>query len=621
MSASVLAHIRQRLFDHLQTLSPSFFQRMSGGEISARYSTDLAAVEHTVGTWIPWGVKPLLDVVGYTAVMFTVDWRLALLAQLLWPAVLIGPRVFAPRAGAAAAERKGHEASVLAAVDEATAGRHVVRAFGLEATMSRRFAGKLQALSTAVVRGALFTSGLERTASIGIYALQITVIGVGGSMAFKGTITIGQLVAFHTVFVALSNALYYLAQYSSSLITSAAGFARIEEVLQEAPAVAEAKDARALPPIERGIRLQGVAMAPVLNGVTLTIKHGDHVALVGPSGSGKSTVLNAIMRAFDPSAGSIDVDGHDLRSVTKSSFVDQTAVVFQDSFLYDTSIRENLRLARANASDADIEAACRDAELHDVIAALPQGYDAPVGERGSRLSGGQRQRLAIARALLRHPRILLLDEATSALDPGTEHAVNRTLERLAQGRTVVTVTHRLASVRNCDRVFVLNRGAVAEQGTHEELLAHNGLYASLWRKQEGIRTSDDGARADITVERLRQVPLLSHLSDAVLQDLAARQLVTETALAGRDVVVEGDPGDKLYIIARGRVEVLQRDRHGKQHVLDVLCAGDNFGELALLGNTARTATARTLVPSTFLTLDRRRFQRLLDDSPQLRATV
>jgi ATP-binding cassette subfamily B protein len=284
-------------------------------------------------------------------------------------------------------------------------------------------------------------------------------------------------------------------------------------------------------------------------------------------------------------------------------------------------VRENLRLGRIDATDAEIEAACRDAEIHEIILAMPKGYDSPVGERGSLLSGGQKQRLAIARALLRNPRILFLDEATSALDPGTETAINETLARLARGRTVLAVTHRLAAVANCHRIFVMNQGKVAESGTHAGLLALNGLYARLWRKQEGIHTSDDGTHADITVERLRQFSILSQLDDQMLFDLATLQLATENFPAGRDVVLEGDPGDRFYIIARGRVEVLKRDEHGVNQRVRVFEDGDNFGELALLRNVPRTASIRTLVPCTFLTLQRHHFQNLLDHSPAVRAAI
>ncbi|MEO8361457.1 MAG: ABC transporter ATP-binding protein, partial [Vicinamibacteria bacterium] len=302
LATEVLARVRQQLFDHLQNLSPSFFQKYSAGDLSARFSTDFAAVEQTLGSWIAWWWKPLLDVIGYNVVMFMVDWRLAMFAQLVWPMTLFGPRFFAPRAGAAAAQKKNREGHVLTAVDEATSGRHVVRAFGLEQHMGKRFGEKLTALAETAVRGAFFGSALERSANVGIQTLQIGVLGLGSLMALRGTITVGGLVAFYTVFVSLSSVLYYLAQYSASLINSAAGLTRIEDVLAERSAVADAPAAPDLPPLRGEVEFRDIVYAPqparpILDRVTLTIHAGENVAFVGPSGSGKTTVLNAIMRS------------------------------------------------------------------------------------------------------------------------------------------------------------------------------------------------------------------------------------------------------------------------------------------------------------------------------------
>jgi ATP-binding cassette subfamily B protein len=477
-----------------------------------------------------------------------------------------------------------------------------------------------------MVRGAFFGAALERSAGIGILILQIVILGVGGWMAFGGAISVGSLAAFYSVYLSLSYSLYYLAQYSTALINSAAGLERIEALLAEHPAVLDPPTAPDLPPLRHAIEVRGIAFIPepgrrILDDVSLTIRAGESVALVGPSGSGKSTMLNALMRSFDPDSGTIVIDGFDLRTVSRRSFVEQSAVVFQDSFLYNASIRENVRLGRTGTTDAEIEAACHDAEIHDTIAALPNGYDTAVGERGSLLSGGQRQRIAIARALVRRPRILFLDEATSALDPGTATAVNATLERLSADRTVVSVTHRLETVVHCHRIFVFEHGRLVESGTHPELVRGNGLYASLWRKQTGLHPSEDGTHVEITTDRLRDIPLLASLDAALLDELAASQLVTENLPAGRVVVHEGDPGDKFYLIVRGRVDVLRGDAGDREQRIAILEDGDNFGELALLGNAPRSATVRTATPCIFLTLQRRQFQNLLAKSPDARAAI
>ncbi len=488
MFTDVIARIRQRLYEHLQHLSSSFFLRKPAGDIAARFSTDMAAVEHTFQTWLPWGWKPVFDMIGYNCVMFWVDWRLALFAQLVWPMSLLGPRIFAPKARGAAEQRKQREADVLNAVDEATSGRYVVRAFGLEDFMRKRFGEKLKQLATTALRGAFFTAALERSSSIGIYLLQIGILAIGGSMAFNGAITLGGLVAFYTVFTAFSASLYYLAQYSGSIINSAAGLTRIEQILNEESTLPEILYAPELPPFNEQIEFKNFSYGidgqrRILKNISLKIRHHEFVAIVGPSGAGKSLFIQAMMRMFDPIEGSLEFDGHDLRSVTRASITRHSAVVFQESFLFNTSVRENVRLGRLNASELKIETACREAGIHDDIMAMPQGYDSPVGEKGAFLSGGQRQRIAIARALVRNPRILFLDEATSSLDPGTELEIFKTLDRVKRGRTVIAVTHRLALATHCDRVCVIKAGKLAEQGTHAELLKRDGVYATLWRRQ------------------------------------------------------------------------------------------------------------------------------------------
>lgn len=620
LSTRVLTEMRVRLFRQLQNLSPFFHQKHTAGDIGARFSTDLASVGGTFETWIGWGWKPLLDVIAYNLVLFTLDWRLALLAQLLWPFVLVGPKWITPRAGVVAAERKTKEADVLVAVDEAVAGRQVVNAFGLESEMLARFIAKAGALASTTFRGAIFGAALERSAGIGAYVVQLIVLACGATLALKSEVSLGELVAFYAIYNSLATSLLYLAQYVPSLINSSAGLARVEEFLAHRSVVPERADAEELPPFRDTIRLRDYVYQPepgitVLDRISLTIRHGDYVAVVGPSGTGKSTLLHAILRNFDPVSGAVEIDGRDLRNVSRASLIRQCGVVFQDSFLYDASVRENVRLGRLDATDTEIELACRDAEIHDAILAMPRGYDSPVGERGSRLSGGERQRIAIARALVRNPRILILDEATAALDPGTEAAVHLTLRRLARDRTVIAVTHRLAATVDCDRVLVLNKGRVVEEGAPDHLRARGGLYTTLWQKQTGIQTSSDGLQAKITAERLKQIPILSELDDTLLTELARHQFSTENVPENRDIIREGEHGNRFYIIARGRVDVLRRQASEISQRVAVLEDGDYFGELALMHDTPRTATVRTLVPCTLLTLRRHDFQSLLRQSP------
>src|SRR5262249_21204283 len=246
----------------------------------------------------------------------------------------------------------------------------------------------------------------------------------------------------------------------------------------------------------------------------------EQVAFVGASGSGKSTMLSLILRFYDPQRGRVVLDGRALPEVTQESLRAQIGVVFQEPFLFNVSVRENIRLGRPVASDKEVEEAARAAEMHDILAALPQGYDTPAGERGGRFSGGQRQRIALARALIADPSILLLDEATSALDPATETSINATLERVGRGRTGISASHRLAHATRADRICVFDGGHLVEAGRHDELLRRDGAYRKLWDKQAGFTVSEEGDRAEVGVDRLRSMPILAELEPAMLTELS-----------------------------------------------------------------------------------------------------
>jgi ATP-binding cassette, subfamily B, bacterial len=301
-----------------------------------------------------------------------------------------------------------------------------------------------------------------------------------------------------------------------------------------------------------------------------------------------------------------------LRAGTQASLRDQMAVVFQDTFVFNTTIRENLAYGRLGATEEEIVAAARQAEIHDFILSLPAGYDTMVGERGARLSGGQRQRLAIARALLRHPAILLLDEATSALDPETEAQIQSTLNHVTQQLTTIAVTHRIASAANADRIFVLNGGVLVEQGTHAELMAAPGLYARLYEEQQGAVLAGVGTSIEAT--RLRRVPLFSDLPADALAAIAGR-LELERFAPGDTIIQQGDLGDKLYLIDRGQVEVTAHNGPAGEQHLNTLHEGDYFGEIALLLDVPRTASVSALGPVQLLTLSKGDFRQLVDRLP------
>ena len=320
------------------------------------------------------------------------------------------------------------------------------------------------------------------------------------------------------------------------------------------------------------------------------------------------TLMTLLLRLYEPDEGSITIDGADIRRFALDEFHSLFGYVPQESILFDMSVRENIRMGNPAANDEDVEAAARAAEVHDAILQLPQGYDTPAGERGGRLSGGQRQRIALARALVRSPAILILDEATSALDPIAEAGIRSTLERLRHGRTILSVTHRLNSVVNANRILVLQHGRLCQEGTHADLVDRPGPYRDLWTKQQGLSLDAAAHHAEISIDRLRLVPVFYGLPDSVLAE-AVLLFQTQEAPAHHLVLREGDLGVCLYIIVRGSVEVTSSEERGHSTRF-VLEEGDCFCERALLEATPEMEHVRTLSPCVFLTLTQAGFRYL-----------
>jgi ATP-binding cassette subfamily B protein len=338
---------------------------------------------------------------------------------------------------------------------------------------------------------ALFLSTMvERTVTISVLLLHLVVLAIGAYLATKGQITIGTFVTFESAFWEVSYNIAHLMHFIPVSIQAAAAGRHIQELLDEPTRGADDRPgAPDLPRITNDITFDRVTFqyeggeTPVLDNLSLKLKVGKTIAIVGPSGSGKSTLLNLILRLYTPDEGRLTIDGVDIRKVTRESLRKSMAVVFQENMLFNMSIRENIRLGKEGATDEEVEQAARKAEIHRYVMSLPQKYDTSVGERGDTLSGGQRQRIAIARAIVRNPSVLLLDEATSALDQTTEAAINKTLMKLARGRTMIFSTHRLTSVVDMDEIIVISGGQAIERGSHAQLLAANGVYRRLWDDQ------------------------------------------------------------------------------------------------------------------------------------------
>jgi ATP-binding cassette subfamily B protein len=489
LAAGVIADVRARLFEHVQNLPAGYFARTKRGEILSRFSIDLAAFEGSVKTFANSAALPFLELIAGIILMLFLNWQLAAVALLVFPITLIGPRILTPKAVQANYEQKLNESSLLGMVQENVAAQAVVKAFSLQRRTLGWFTMRNQDVRIKTASAVFLSTMVERTVTISVLLLHLVVLAIGAYLATKGQITIGTFVTFESAFWEVSYNIAHLMHFIPVSIQAAAAVRHIQELLDEPTRGADRPGAPDLPRVTNDITFDRVTFGyegnetPVLDNLSLKLNVGKSIAIVGPSGSGKSTLLNLILRLYVPDEGRVTIDGVDIRRVTRESLRGSMAVVFQENMLFNMSIRENIRLGKEGASDAEVEEAARKAEIHRYIMSLPQRYDTPVGERGDTLSGGQRQRIAIARAIIRNPSVLLLDEATSALDQTTEAAINRTLLKVAKGRTMIWSTHRLTSVVEMDEIIVISGGRATERGSHAQLLAANGAYRKLWDDQ------------------------------------------------------------------------------------------------------------------------------------------
>lgn len=489
LAACIISDVRKRLFEHVQDLPTAYFGRTKRGEILSRFSVDLSAFEGSVKTFANSAALPFLELFAGIVLMFFLNWQLALVALLVFPITLIGPRILTPKAVQANYEQKLNESALLGMVQENVAAQAVIKAFSLQRRMFGFFNFRNDETRNRIAAAGFLSTMVERTVTISVLLLHLVVLAIGAYLATKGQITIGTFVTFESAFWEVSYNIAHVMHFIPVSISSAAAIRHIQELLDEPTRGADRPGAPDLPRITHDITFDHVtfqyegSQTPVLGNLSLKLNAGKRIAIVGPSGSGKSTLLNLILRLYVPEEGRVTIDGVDVRKVTLDSLRRSMAVVFQENMLFNMSIRENIRLGKEGATDEEVEDAARKAEIHRYIMSLPQRYDTAVGERGDTLSGGQRQRIAIARAIIRNPSVLLLDEATSALDQTTEAAINRTLLKVAKGRTMIWSTHRLTSVVEMDEIIVISAGRAIERGSHAELLAKNGTYRKLWNDQ------------------------------------------------------------------------------------------------------------------------------------------
>ncbi len=504
LGAQFILDLRVRLYDYLQRLTLAFFDRRSTGDLMSRVTNDVEVVEQFVTHGVTLTAVDLLRLLGASAVLVALDWRLALVALLPVPFIAIGLRRFNRYVRPIYRRARDRLGDVNARLQDDLAGMRVIQAFGQEDAELERFRsasqGYYQERVSSIWAWSTFFPAMGFVAAAG----GVLVLALGAWLVVDSQISLGTLVAFLSYLTSFYDPLRRLTEVDNTFQQAIAAGERIFELMDEQPDIQDSPDAVVLDRVAGDVLFEDVHFyyspqsslsdsenSEVLHDIDFRAEPGQVVALVGPSGAGKTSIASLLCRFYDPTHGRILVDGHDLRDVQIRSLRRQVAVVLQDTFLFNASVRENLLYGKPEASQEEIVAAAKTAYAHEFIEQLPQGYETQIGERGVRLSGGQRQRLALARAILADPRILILDEATSSVDAEAEYLIQQALDEVMKGRTSLVIAHRLSTIRGADKIIVLAEGRISETGQHQELLARGGLYSQLYRRQLELAAAGD----------------------------------------------------------------------------------------------------------------------------------
>ena len=501
----VLSRVRNVLYNRLLRLSLAFHQRQRSGDLALRLVNDVGQLrEVTVSALLPM-LANVFILVGMFAVMFMLNWRLALLSLIPLPVMWFSAKRSSKLIHEASRRQRTREGSLAATASESMSAIRTVQSLVLEDSFSRLFHGNDGQAAHADMNTKRLAAGLERSIDLLVAVATALVLWQGALQVLAGALTAGDLLVFISYLKNSMRPVREYAKYAGRLSKALASAERISDILEEKPDIIDRKGAKTAPAFEGAVHFRDLHFSydaesrSIFHGLDLVLAPREHVAVVGPSGIGKSTLTVLLLRLYDPQKGSVEIDGTDIRHWKTASVRRQIGLLPQDALLFAASVRDNLTCAAGReVSDEEIIAAAKMANAHDFIMALPEGYDTVIGERGATLSGGQRQRLAIARLALRHCPVMVLDEPTTGLDRASEAVVRHAIERLIDGRTALMITHDLDLAAGADRIVYVDQGGIAESGTHDELLANNGPYAALWQLHRKATGEGDGATTTVT---------------------------------------------------------------------------------------------------------------------------